>query len=92
MAFSDGADTEFMWLAPVRYDGKSFHGSVSNVPRTVKNVREGQPAVVLATEIGDWMYLEDGKVVGGHTLRVLRETLTPRERAQFDQEVKFLEE
>jgi len=38
------------------------------------------------------MYLEHGKLVGGQTLRVLRETLPPSERADFDKKVQFLDE
>jgi uncharacterized protein YegJ (DUF2314 family) len=92
MAFSDGPDTEHIWLEPVSYDGKRFHGTVSNVPVTVKNVKMGQHAAVSPSRISDWMYLEHGKVVGGHTLRVLRETLPPAERADFDKQVQFRDE
>jgi uncharacterized protein YegJ (DUF2314 family) len=92
MAFSDGANTEHIWLEPVSFDGKTFHGTVSDVARTVKIVKMGQPAVASPSEISDWMYLENGKIVGGHTIRVLRDTLTPRERADFDKDVKFVDE
>ena len=92
MAFSDGPDTEHIWLAPVSYDGKRFHGTVGNVPTTVKSVKMGQQAAVLPSRISDWMYLENGKVVGGHTLRVLRDTLSPSKRADFDKKVQFRDE
>jgi uncharacterized protein YegJ (DUF2314 family) len=89
MAFSDGSNTEHMWLASVSYDGTTFHGTVGNVPVTVKSVKMGEQAAVSPSKISDWMYLEHGKVVGGHTLRVLRETLSPSERADFDTQVQF---
>jgi len=92
MAFTDGSNTEHIWLAPVSYDGKTFHGTVSNDPTTVKYVKPGQQAAVSPSRISDWMYLDHGKVVGGHTLRVLRETLPPNERADFDKQVQFLDE
>jgi uncharacterized protein YegJ (DUF2314 family) len=89
MAFTDGSNTEHMWLGSVSYDGNLFHGTVSNVPETVKGVAIGQPARVAPAKISDWMYRENGKVVGGYTVRVLRETLSPRERADFDQQLQF---
>jgi uncharacterized protein YegJ (DUF2314 family) len=92
MAFSDGSNTEHMWLAPVTYDGKAFHGAVSNDPTSVNNVRMGQQVEVSPSKISDWMYLDHGKVVGGQTLRVLRDTLGPKERADFDKSVQFLDE
>lgn len=89
MPFSDGPHTEHMWLEPVSFDGKQFHGTVSNEPETVKNVKMGQKAVVSASRISDWMYRENGKIVGGYTVRVLRDTLSPSERADFDKKVQF---
>jgi hypothetical protein len=35
------------------------------------------------------MYVENRKLVGGETLRVLRDTATPAERADFDKSVPF---
>ncbi len=92
MAFSDGSNTEHMWLAPVTFDGETFHGPVSNDPASVGNVRMGQRAEVSPTKISDWMYLDQGKVVGGYTLRVLRDTLSPKERVEFDKSVQFRNE
>ena len=92
MAFSDGSNTEHMWLAPVTYDGKTFLGAVSNVPTTVKSVKMGERAAVSPSKISDWMYLEHGKIVGGHTIRVLRDTLSPGERADFDKQMQFRDE
>ena len=53
--------------ALVSYDGKTFHGVVSNTPTTVKSIKMGQQAAVSPSKISDWMYLEHGKVVGGST-------------------------
>jgi uncharacterized protein YegJ (DUF2314 family) len=92
MPFTDGSNTEHMWLAPVSYDGKMFHGTVSNEPKDVGNVRMGQQATVSPAEISDWMYIDHGKLVGGHTLRVLRDTLSPAERAEFDKQARFIDE
>jgi uncharacterized protein YegJ (DUF2314 family) len=91
MAFSDGSDNnEYMWLNPVSYDGKKFTGTVDNEPQTVKTVKLGQVVTVAPAEISDWMFLENGKLVGGQTMRVLRDTLTPSERADFDKNAPFI--
>jgi uncharacterized protein YegJ (DUF2314 family) len=92
MPFVDGEHTEHMWLAPVSYDGKVFRGIVNNEPQSVKNVRLGQEVEVAPPGISDWMYVENGKIVGGRTIRVLRETLPAGERADFDQNVRFADE
>lgn len=38
----------------------------------------------LPSQITDWMFLEDGYLVGGYTTQVIRAGLTTAERAQYD--------
>ena len=38
------------------------------------------------------MYVENRKLVGGYTLRVLRDAVTAAERAEFDKSVPFVVE
>jgi uncharacterized protein YegJ (DUF2314 family) len=90
MAFIDGGNTEHMWLTPVQYDGKSFRGTVNNTPEKVNNVKMGQQVSIEPSKISDWMFVENGKLKGGHTLRVLRDAMTPAERADFDKSVPFV--
>ena len=90
MAFVDSNGTEHMWLSPVSYDGKSFHGTVNNEPEKVKSVKIGQKVSVEPSKISDWMYVENRKLVGGYTLRVLRDKMSPAERVDFDKSVPFV--
>jgi uncharacterized protein YegJ (DUF2314 family) len=92
MAFNDGAHIEHMWLSPVTVDGANFVGIVNNDPERVTNVKLGQRVTVATTEVSDWMYVDNGKLVGGETLRVLRDSLSPDERADFDKSVPFVVE
>jgi uncharacterized protein YegJ (DUF2314 family) len=92
MAFTDGGNTEHMWLTPVSYDGTKFVGTVGNEPEKVKNVKLGQKVSVGPSEISDWMYVENRKLVGGYTLRALRDAMSPKERAEFDKSVPFVVE
>jgi uncharacterized protein YegJ (DUF2314 family) len=90
MAFTDGSNTEHIWLSPVSYDGKVFHGTVNNEPEKVKSVKMGQKVSIEPAKISDWMYVENRKLVGGETLRVLRAGLSPSERTEFDKSVPFV--
>jgi uncharacterized protein YegJ (DUF2314 family) len=85
----DGENTEHMWLSPVRYDGKEFHGTINNEATLVKNVKLGDEASVEPSQISDWMFVEKGKLVGGYTIRVLRDGLSAEERKEFDASVPF---
>jgi uncharacterized protein YegJ (DUF2314 family) len=87
--FKDGNQTEHMWLSrPTFHDGK-FIGVLDNEPEFVHNVKMGQVISVAPGEITDWMYVENRKLVGGYTLRAIRDSKTPAERAQMDREIPF---
>jgi uncharacterized protein YegJ (DUF2314 family) len=80
---------EPIWLFPVRYENGSFFGNVNNEPDAVKSVRVGQEVEVAPDRISDWMYIQDGKLIGGFTIRVLRDGMSPSERAEFDRNMPF---
>jgi hypothetical protein len=44
----------------------------------------------LPEEISDWMYVDNGRLVGGTTVRVLRNSASEEEGAEFDQSVPFV--
>jgi uncharacterized protein YegJ (DUF2314 family) len=90
--FSDGKNTEHMWLSPVTFDGTKFHGTINNDAERVSHVKNGDHAEVEPSKISDWMFVDEGKLVGGYTLRVLRDSMSPAERAEFDKSVDFVVE
>jgi uncharacterized protein YegJ (DUF2314 family) len=87
--FRDGDRTEYMDVAPVTFDGTRFHGTLDNDPVAVRNVKRGDAVTVGPERVADWSYVEDGKLIGGYTLRVLREQMSPEQRRQFDQSRPF---
>jgi uncharacterized protein YegJ (DUF2314 family) len=50
----------------------------------------GQKVSVEPAKISDWMFVEDRKLVGGYTIRVLRDSVPASERAEFDKSVPFV--
>ncbi|MFT3880110.1 MAG: DUF2314 domain-containing protein [Gemmatales bacterium] len=89
MAFTDGGNTEHMWLTPVTFDGTKFTGTINNEPEKVNSVKMGQKVTVAPDKLSDWMYIDNRKLVGGETLRVLRAAMSPAERTDFDKSLPF---
>ena len=81
--------TEHMWLAPVTFDGKAFHGTINNDAETVTTVKLGDHITVGPSGISDWMFTENGKLVGGYTIRAMRDAMSSEERAAFDKDSPF---
>lgn len=87
--FIDGDKVEHLWIKRVTYDGKNFHGQIDNRPEEVSKVHMGQRVIVAPQEVTDWMFLKDGKLIGGYTTRVLYARLSPEDKAEFDKHSEF---
>ncbi|MFO0935824.1 MAG: DUF2314 domain-containing protein [Gemmataceae bacterium] len=89
VGLTENGKTEHMWLAPVEFDGKKFHGVINNDPEFLKTYKLGQKIDVELSNISDWMYIENRVLMGGYTIRVLRDMMPAKERAEFDQAMPF---
>jgi uncharacterized protein YegJ (DUF2314 family) len=87
--FVDGDQVEHLWIDHLTFDGKNFHGQINNHPLDVKNVTLGQSVTVAPRDISDWMFVKDGKLMGGYTTRVLYRRLSPSDKAEFDNKAEF---
>ena len=80
---------EHIWLADVKFVGNRFVGVVDNRPANIPGLKVGAKASVNPDEISDWSYVDNGRLVGGYTIRVLYSELTPQERADFEKQAGF---
>ena len=76
--------SEHIWITDLILENGQYRGLVGNEPRYTIIVEAGQEVTVDSEKISDWMYVEDGKLRGGYTLRVLRNRMSSHERAEFD--------
>jgi uncharacterized protein YegJ (DUF2314 family) len=89
LLIEDGDHGEHMWILPVRYEGGKFYGTINNEPDKVTTVKIGDEVSVAKDQVSDWMYIENRKLVGGYTLRVLRNSMPEKEREEFDRGIPF---
>ena len=89
-AFTEGNKVEHIWISDVQIVGHHLlQGRVDNQPRKITGVKLGQVVTVNPKEISDWLYVDNGKLVGGYTVRVHYSELSPKEKAEFDREANF---
>src|SRR5579862_7379868 len=62
-------DTEFFWVVDVSKMKGRVYGTINNDPEVVHSVHVGQRIPIHDTDIGDWCYLRNQKMVGNYTLR-----------------------
>lgn len=61
---------EHIWMENLDMSSSPFSGALANDPR-LPGLAFGQRKTFVKDRITDWMYFEDGKMVGGYTTKVL---------------------
>lgn len=87
--FVQGDKVEHIWLRDVTYDGKVFHGVVDNQPDKISSVHLDEKTTAAPGEISDWMYVQNGQLVGGYTVRALCRDLSSAGKRKFCAEAGF---
>ncbi len=87
--FIQSGNVEHIWLSKVTYAGHRFDGDVDNTPRKIKGLKLGQRVSVNPDEISDWAYIDDGKLVGGYTIRAFCTSCEPQRQAKLEKEGNF---
>ena len=83
VAFRRDKVEEHIWVADLSFAGKTPRGVVANEPK-IKGIRFMEHVSFDRADVSDWMYLQDGRLIGGYTTRLIRGRLSPEERKEFD--------
>jgi len=81
--FEAPVKVEHIWLADIDASVMPLQGTVANQPN-FPGLQFMQRVEFHPSQISDWMFIENGCLVGGYTTQVIRAGLTSNERASFD--------
>ncbi len=84
---TDGS-LEHIWCENVQFAADTFTATIANDPLD-KQYKFGQQVSARKNEISDWMYVQDGKLVGGYTIRYAYSKMPPDEQRTFRENVPF---
>lgn len=73
----------------MRLVGRRFQGRVDNKPQKIHGLKLGQVVSVDPNQISDWLYVDNGKLVGGYTVRAHYDELSPQQKHEFDRAADF---
>ncbi|UYZ57689.1 YegJ family protein [Hymenobacter latericus] len=85
--FVDGSEREYMWIGDLTVEGDSLYGKVDNEPEYIHSVVSGQRVSIHKDSIADWNYIRNNRLIGGYSIKVIRDRMTPAERVEFDKSV-----
>jgi len=71
-----------IWVDTVTYSGGLFHGSMGDDIPSLR-LYLGDEVDVKPEDVLDWMIVEDGKLIGGYTIKLAYERMTPEEKQNF---------
>jgi len=74
--------TQDIWVDEVTYSGGVFRGSMGDDIPSLK-LEMGEKITVEEKDIVDWMIVEDGKLIGGYTIRLAVKRMSPEEKERF---------
>ena len=77
---------EHIWVSNITLIDNKYFGVIDNLPESTTDVKIGDTIVIVNNNISDWMYVDNQKLRGGYTIRLLRKRMTEPERKQFDAE------
>jgi len=71
-----------IWVDNITYTDESFRGNMGDDIPSLK-LSFGEEIVIPTEDIVDWMIVEDGKLIGGYTIRLAYERMSPEEKERF---------
>lgn len=81
----DDGKSEHIWLTEPSFDAEgNLFGVVGNEPIDVTTVMLHQNIGIDRDKISDWMIIENGRLIGGYTIRAIRDDLNGKALNNFD--------
>ncbi|HLF73941.1 MAG TPA: DUF2314 domain-containing protein [Anaerolineales bacterium] len=86
--FPPGDLSQDIWVDEVTYEEGVFRGSMGDDIPTLR-LQAGEEITVQEADIMDWMIVEDGKLIGGYTIRLAYDRMTPAEKERFLESIDY---
>jgi uncharacterized protein YegJ (DUF2314 family) len=71
-----------IWIDEVTYENGVFRGDIGDDIPALK-LEAGETITIPEDDIVDWMIVEEGKLIGGYTIRLAVQRMSPEERERF---------
>jgi uncharacterized protein YegJ (DUF2314 family) len=75
-----GIAREQVWLTGIHFKDGLYHGILASEPLHLDGMKRGSTVTFDVDEITDWMFVQDGKIVGGRSVKYLLEQIPDNQR------------
>jgi uncharacterized protein YegJ (DUF2314 family) len=84
---NSGVDKEQIWLTGIQFSNGQYFGVLANAPRYLSGMKRGDRVIFDMDTITDWMYVRDGKITGGESIKYLLEKTPENQRNDREREL-----
>jgi uncharacterized protein YegJ (DUF2314 family) len=82
------SSSQDIWVDQISYQDGSFHGTMGDdIPSLKLGVDD--KITIARKDIVDWMIVEDGKLIGGYTIRLAFQRMSPEQKERFLETVHY---
>lgn len=81
--------SEDVWVDDVHYENGKFYGVLYDVQSKNMGFKNGDKVKIPEDIILDWMFLENNVLVGGYTIRLAYEHMTPEQQVMFLKDAQY---
>jgi uncharacterized protein YegJ (DUF2314 family) len=82
------SSSQDMWVDQISYQDGSFRGTMGDdIPSLKLSIDD--KITIASKDIVDWMIVEDGKLIGGYTIRLAFQRMSPEQKERFLETVHY---
>ena len=82
------SSTQDLWVDGITYQDGSFYGIMGDDTPSLK-LSIDDKITIARKDIVDWMIVEDGKLIGGYTIRLAFQRMSPEQKERFLETVHY---
>ena len=76
-----GIIMEHLWLGGIHFRDGVYYGVLANTPLHVSGMSQGDTVAFDIESISDWMFIQDGTIVGGRSIQYLLKQIPENRRS-----------
>jgi len=77
-----GIGMEQLWLNGIHFKDGEYFGVLASIPLYVSGLQKGDTVALDMDAVTDWMYVRDGKIAGGRSIKYLLEQIPESRRSE----------
>jgi uncharacterized protein YegJ (DUF2314 family) len=89
MIFRGDDSDDYLWLTDLHKKDGVLYGVLYDAPLKAGNIKTGDTLKIEKKRVSDWVYAENGKMMGGYTIRVIYKNMSAAEKKEYQSSIPY---